>query len=297
MRLVVTGATGFVGRSLCQRLREERHRGWEVRRPASAPSAESSIEWIRCDLHDRIDFGDWPGNIEAVVHLAQSARYREFPEGGDDVFNVNVRSTFDLLDYASKTGVRQFVFASTGGVVGHREQSSPANTVDGQQPLDFYLTSKTAAELIVESYVGRLSTAILRCFFVYGPGQTRDRLIPRLISNIRSGRPVTLYGETGIQMNPVFIDDAVEAFSRSLGNKTHMRMDVAGKEVMTLREISTVIGDVVRRDPIFDLQPAANPSSLVGDIASAQYAEPRITFAEGIRRTVEWESNRAKAAE
>lgn len=290
MRLVVTGATGFVGRSLCQRLRKEGHDVWEIRRPASAPSAESSVEWIRCDLYDRIDFSGWPSDIDTVIHLAQSARYREFPEGADDVFNVNVRSTFDLLAYAAQTGVGQFVFASTGGVVGHKDRKTATDAPDEQQPLDFYLTSKSAAELLVESYVGRLSTAILRCFFVYGPGQTRDRLIPRLIDNIRGGKPVTLHGEAGIEMNPVFVDDAVKAFALALESETDVRMDVAGNEVLSLREIGRTIGDVVRREPIFDVQPPQNPSSLVGETDSAHHSQPSVTFAEGIRRTVEWDS-------
>ncbi len=289
----MTGATGFIGRSLCRALAAQGYTVWGVRRPASRIDGAPSVTWISCDLSKPIDFGEWPTEIDAIVHLAQSLRFREFPEGARDVFDVNVRSTFDLLEYGRKVGIKHFLHASTGGIYGRSDREFvEADVIKLARPLDFYLTSKYAAELLVENYARHFSGAILRCFFVYGPGQRADMLIPRLINSVREGLPVTLQGKDGLRVNPIFISDAIDVFSRVLEHQQDIKLNVAGAEILNLRKIGEIIGGAIRRPPVFESRPAQESISLVGDINSLSTTlefEPQVSFAEGVTQLLRYE--------
>ena len=108
------------------------------------------------------------------MHLAQSAHYREFPEGAPDVFAVNVALDRSAsLEYARRAGARSVVLASTGGVYGYRrhpirELRRRAATDDVLLPL------QAAAELLAEAYAELFSVVVFRFFFVYGAGQRAD---------------------------------------------------------------------------------------------------------------------------
>ena len=179
-----------------------------------AGRSSRDVEWIEHDLVEPLADARLPERIDAVIHLAQSRRYREFPEGARDVFEVNTRSTFELLEYARRAGARSFVFTSTGGVYAPRRE--PLVETDPVQPSSFYFSSK---------YVGRAARSrttasssrpsILRPFAVYGPGQER-MLVPTLIERVAAGDVVTVQGDRGLRINPIYVDDAVRVFEPAL---------------------------------------------------------------------------------
>ena len=71
------------------------------------------------DLSSDWKISELPTKIDVIYHLAQSDKFRDFPAGAPDVFQVNINSTAKLLDYAKKTGVKSFIYASSGGVYGN----------------------------------------------------------------------------------------------------------------------------------------------------------------------------------
>ena len=101
--------------------------------------------------------------FDTVIHLAQSRHYRQFPERADDIFAVNVKSTFQLLDYARRAGAGRFLHASSGGVFGYSYEKFVET--DPVNPLNFYLSSKYCAELMVGNYRDYFLTIVLRFFF------------------------------------------------------------------------------------------------------------------------------------
>ena len=166
LNIVLTGATGFIGSHLLPVIAATDSvtaiaRGRHVDVPG--------VRWIDHDLRRPLAVADLPDRIDAVIHLAQSRRYRDFPAGAEDIFELNVRGTFELLEYARRAGAERFVFTSTGGVYGHGDESFSED--DEVNPINFYLASKYAAETIIAPFVGELHAIILRPFFVYGPGQ------------------------------------------------------------------------------------------------------------------------------
>src|SRR3954469_3026719 len=99
MRVPVTGANGFIGSHLLPEL-TARQEVIALTRSGPPPEAEPLVDWVVQDLAEPLMERKLPARIDAVVHLAQSARYKEFPDGAADVYAVNVHSTFQLLEWA-----------------------------------------------------------------------------------------------------------------------------------------------------------------------------------------------------
>lgn len=282
--ILVTGGTGLIGRSLLPVL-VDRGRVWATARSARE-SRVPGVRWIPHDLAGPELPRDLPERIDTVVHLAQSPRFREFPDHARDIFGVNVASTVALLDWARRAGARRFIYASSGGIYGHGEREFRENDpIHATRPLGFYLASKQCGELLVESYAEQFTVVILRFFFVYGRGQRPSMLIPRLVRSVVEGRPVLLQGGDGLRLNPTHVSDAVRAITAALELEESHKINVAGPEVLTLREVATTIGRHVGREPIFEVRPDQEPGHLVGDIGkmSRLLAPPTVRFEEGVR--------------
>jgi nucleoside-diphosphate-sugar epimerase len=283
-RILITGATGFIGARLVARLVGS-HELWALGRRSRA----DEFPQVRWRLQDFAE-GTWnlglPSEIDAIIHLAQSPHFRNFPEGASDVFGVAVNATMRLLDFAIRAKTRHFIVASTGGLYGASDtpvrESDPLP--ESRSQLGFYFASKRASELLVAQYAGEFSTVILRCFFVYGAGQSSQMLLPRLVANVRAGSPVYLHGEDGMRLNPIHVDDAVLAIGRALELNDSRIFNIAGPEVTTIREIAEAIGRHVGRRPIFTVDKTIEPNHLVADThrMSTALGAPRIGIEDGV---------------
>jgi nucleoside-diphosphate-sugar epimerase len=232
-----------------------------------------------------------PERIETIVHLAQSPRYRDFPEGATEVFDVNAGATQRLLDWGHRNGVRRFIFASTGGLYGHGEgafrEDSP---VDGAAALGHYFVSKRCAELLAQSYASQMIVIVLRLFFVYGPGQAKTMLISRLIDQINNEQPIFLEGSDGFRLNPIYVTDAAAALGAAVTLEKSETVNLAGPQVVTLREIASTIGDLVGRTPRFEMNSGAPARHLVActDKMRRLLAAPRVAIQEGLQQVTQF---------
>jgi len=261
VKIVLTGATGFIGSHLLPELAAEHDVVAVARRPPDR--AVEGVVWVEHDLTRSLAEARLPGRADAIVHLAQSKRYREFPDGADDVFAVNVRSTFELLQYATAAGVGAFVFASTGGVYGSGERALSED--DRLNPLNFYISSKYSAEALVRSYRQLFRAITFRFFFVYGPGQ-RGMLVPSLLERVVGGGPITIQGEPGLRLNPIFIRDAIRVFEPALALGRSELFNVAGDEVVTIRDLVRLMEEATgRQAAVSHAAAAGGEGDLVGD--------------------------------
>lgn len=278
MRILLTGAAGFIGRNALARLEGE-HDLYPVVREAP----DETREWIVQDLTQPLDLSLLPERIDAVIHLAQSHRYREFPAGAEDVYAVNVHSTFSLLEYARGAGARTFVLASTGGIYGYSYEalveSDPAN------PLNFYLTSKHVAESLVANYEALFQTVVFRFFFVYGAGQGR-MLVPTLIEKVRKGDQISIAGTPGQRINPIHVSDAVGAFLPALELRRSDVFNVAGDEIVSIRELVGVIEQATGEPAHVRHIDPEQEGDLIGDNSRMKDllgVQPRTSLLEGVR--------------
>jgi len=289
-RILITGATGLIGSHLYRSLIASGNNVYGLGRQEHPPPELADINWIHCDLSKPIDSSVLPCDTEVIIHLAQSRRFREFPEGAKDMFTVNMQSTFDMLDYGKKVGIQQFIYASSGGIYGFGKRVfKETDDINIPSQLNFYLSLKYASELIIHNYSSIFSTAIIRPFFVYGPGQRRDMLIPRLICRVKEKQSISLNGKNGIIINPVYVGDTVAAIEHMMKLGLSETFNIGGSEILSLRQIGELIGKSVGEKPVFECHEETKPGYLAGDISkmSAVLGKPQISFTDGLEKTLQ----------
>jgi UDP-glucose 4-epimerase len=281
MRILVTGAGGFIGGRLLQEIGPHHDVFALARRAPGQPMPPGAVQWIEHDLTEPLERAMLPDKVDAVVHLAQSRHYKQFPERAGDIFAVNIDATLRLLEYTRLAEAKTFVFASTGGVYGHSYERFVET--DPVSPLDFYLTSKYAAELLIANYKRFFRTIVLRFFFVYGPGQ-KGMLIPNLLDKVRNGETVTIEGR-GLRINPIHVADAVRVFEPALALERSDLFNVCGDEAVDLDALVRLMGEAAGKPASIEHRPGERDGDIVGDNArmkSVLGVRPRTTLADGI---------------
>ncbi len=281
MRILITGAGGLIGSHLIPLL-EKDHELFTV---SSKHSVSNNIS---------IDFSkDWsadilPAGIEAIIHLAQSEDFRDFPGKAKAVFYTNTVSTLNLADFAVKTGVKKFIYASSAGIYGNSDDAfTEQQDIVYKKEMGFYLGTKHCSEVILTNYASLFDVQQLRFFFVYGKGQRKDMLIPRLVNNVQEGNAITLSGKNGIKINPLHASDAANAIKAALHLQGSHIINAGGAEVLSLREICETIGTVTGKIPQFNIEEKV-PNHLTGNIDAMNdlLVAPAVKFSEGIKTLI-----------
>jgi UDP-glucose 4-epimerase len=283
MRVLITGGTGFVGSTLGPRLIAADHELFSVCRPGSSVSFGETVVW---DAESSLETSQLPAAVDAVIHLAQSRSYRDFPADSGKMFDVNVGMTMSLLQWAARSGVKQFCLVSSGAVYepftgSLREEAALA-------PRGFLGASKLASEIIARPFSGLFKLNILRLFFPYGPGQ-RDRLIPDLIRRVRCGEAIQVTGNgEGMRLVPTFVEDIADLFVASVESSWTGTVNVATPEALSIRRIAELIGRQLGIEPKLEIVDRA-PIDIVPDLdrLADRFDLCRFTrFEEGLRKTI-----------
>jgi|SRR5581483_1552170 len=286
MELLVTGATGFIAGHLVPALARAGHHVYalghdpvRLERFRGLPG----IELLTVDLSvPPLPIERLPARLDAIVHLAQANV--PFPSGAGALFEVNTGSTQRLLDYARRTGAARFIFASSGSVYGGGER--PWTEDDCPNGTGFYAATKLASERFIQAYGEELASTILRLFTPYGPGQ-QGRLVPALIDRVVHRRPVQLREGGRPRMNPIFVDHVVDVVLQALGAEGSHLVNVAGDEILSIKEMAEIIGRQAGCEPVFEEVPGASGGDVVAGTARLRRTfrlPPRLTsFATGVQ--------------
>jgi len=247
--ILISGAAGFVGSHLIEAfLLKANTTIWGIVRNEPPKNFSPNIHWLVHDLSHPLKYRSLPKNVDIIIHCAS-------PMGEDvdekEIFQVNVRATMDLLDYAEKAGVKRFIYISSGGVSGNQSGSIlERNSVKPETP---YLKAKSAGEFVVQSYHSKIPWVIIRPFFPYGSGQKKG-LIPRLCKQIWSHQPVFIAKNGGPKLNPIHIKDAVRFIHAIvMGEMENFIINVAGSEIITIKDLAFRIGELLSHSPVFDV--------------------------------------------
>lgn len=271
MKILITGSNGLLGNSLCTNLERDGHEIFAITRGDSNKDYNGSINYINIDFSKIWDVTQLPEKVDIIIHLAQSSKFREFPNGALDIFKVNIESTAKLLDYAVKVGVQNFIYASSGGIYGNGNNAfNESSPIISPGKLGYYLGSKASGEILAQSYSSFMNVIVHRFFFIYGPGQNRTMLIPRLMDNISNNITIQLNGNTGIRINPIHVEDATASVIKSLFLKSSATFNIAGPEVLSISEICEGMGNYMNIKPIFKSTYSENISDLIGDITEME---------------------------
>ena len=279
--ILITGATGLIGTHLMRTFGPDD----TVYAISRGQSVLGATHTINLDLGKPWSQDSLPEKVDVIVHLAQSEHYRDFPNSVEDVFTVNTLSTVKLLDYARNVGAKQFVLASSGGIYGTGANSfSEDNVITTKGDLGFYINTRLCSEILSECYSQWMNVISLRFFFAYGEGQRPNMLIPRLAESVKAGKAIQINGDSGLAINPIHVSDAVKAVIKAMSLSGSYKINVAGSDVITLRRIAEIIGEVVGKKPHFTNQPTNSNADLIGDISRMKslLCEPEVGFNDGV---------------
>lgn len=295
MRILITGATGFLGSKLVPVLRARGHEVIALGRSrnigdeySTTDSSEHKI--INADLSTAFSL-DGIKKIDAVFTLAQEREFRQFPNRANEIFGVNVAANIRIWEWAARSGVKQIIHASSGGVYGsNRSQKFSENiipSVEGRN--SYYLGSKLCAEIAFQSFAPLFGSAILfRPFFIYGPEQDSDKFVQRIIGLVRDRQTVDLDGDVGLRTNPIFVEDAARIFADGLSLSGIHRINCAGSEIVTLKDLCSKIGKIMNTDPVF-YNAHRLPEDCVGDIElqNQLFGPTSVSLNDGLRLTIQ----------
>lgn len=312
MSILVTGAAGFIGSHVCERLlgAGEEVVGLDlfddfydlrVKERNLARALESArFTLVRGDIRDLEVLRALPDGVEVVIHLAARAGVR--PSLRDPLLyqDVNVRGTGVLLEFARERGIRRFLFGSSSSVYGNgaRVPFREDDAVD--RPISPYAATKRAGELLCHTYhhlygMGVLS---LRFFTVYGPRQRPDLAIHKFARLMRAGRPVPMYGDGSTERDYTYIDDILQGVEGALRylrehGEAYEVINLGESRTIPLRRMIEVLAEGLGVRPEIRELPL-QPGDVVrtyADITKARKLlgyDPRTGFEEGIARFVEW---------
>jgi nucleoside-diphosphate-sugar epimerase len=245
---LVTGATGFTGGHLARGLRA---RGRQVRvlvrdRERARDLESAGLDVSVGDVRDRAAVDAALGGVEVVYHIA--AIYRQAGVTTATYRAVNATAVGDLIEAASRAGVKRVVHCSTVGVHGDIEHP-PANEDAPLSPGDIYQRTKLEGEQIARDAGTRtgIEVTIARPSGIYGPG---DRRLLKLFGGV-ARRRFPMLGSGEIYYHLTYIDDLVEGFRLcgevpAAANRTYI---LAGGEVTTLNELVKIVAEVAGVEP------------------------------------------------
>lgn len=284
--IAVVGASGFIGKNF---VRSATEKGYDVCCLSRTP-VECGGQWRHCDVATSSIV--LPKDTEAVVYLAQSAYYREFPEKADDLFGVNVLGAVRTAQAALRTRCRFFCYASTGNV--YAPSFAPLSEEHPVSRLNPYGLSKLMAEEALQCFVPRLAVLNARIFGAYGPGQ--EAMLPyMLLRKIIRNEPIilslaALHDNDGLRVSFIYNDDLACCLLRIVekalrGDALPPRLNLAGPSPVSIRQMAQTMALLLNREVRFLIQDSPRAFDLVADISLLeQLVAPRFTpLEDGLR--------------
>lgn len=289
MNIIITGVNGLLGYEVAKLFLENKNNHvYGVSRSMSQFNV-SNYYHINKSIEDDTFIDNLPEVCDIIIHLAQSEHFRIFPEKARNIFDVNIRSTQLLLDYAYKAKCRQFIYTSSGGIYGEGHHVFSENKkIFLNSDIGYYLSSKLIGELLAMNYRNYFIVKILRPFFIFGERQRKTMLIPRLIEQIKNGTPIKINEQGGIKINPIYVQDAARAILEIIKTENSDIYNICGNQIMSIKEICEKIGQQLNLIPLFKLDANLSNNDIIGDNRKLKEMgfEYQYTFNEGIKRMI-----------
>jgi UDP-glucose 4-epimerase len=305
VRVLVTGAGGFIGSHLCRRLVADGHEviGFDNLSDGSFENLSHvpEVRLVGGDLRDEGAVRRAAEGCRVVFHqgaMRSVPRSIRMPEATTD---VNVRGTLNVL-LAARGESASVVFASSSSVYGDQEIFPLREDMD-PRPRSPYAASKLAGEAYCRAWwlSFGVPTVSLRYFNVYGPGQDPNNeyaaVVPRFIVACLTGQTPVIHGDGEQARDFTYIDDVVEAnllAARAPGPAQGRVLNVAGgRKPTSVNELLETIGELTgaRPEPLYEPPREGDVRLTQADVSLARGLigyEPRIEIREGLSRTVEW---------
>ncbi|WP_322792041.1 NAD-dependent epimerase/dehydratase family protein [Bellilinea sp.] len=301
MRFLITGAAGFLGSALANRLVQEGHsvRGLDDLSTGDPSALSPEVHFVRGDVNDRPKLWTLLQEIDCVYHLAAKVLVPESVLYPREYNEVNVGGTVTLMEAMRDVGVRRVVFISSGAIYGNQE-SQPVSEDAIPNPRSPYAVSKLAAEYYVKT-IGRLwgiETVCLRVFNAYGPGQHLPPVhAPVLLNFLRQALQngtLVIHGDGTQTRDYVYVDDVVQAMiaASTAPGVDQMTINVGSGVETSVRDLVKVVISVTGSEPevVYNPRSDGGPARMCADLrqaASLLNYRPSISLESGLRLTLE----------
>ncbi|SKB27648.1 NAD-dependent epimerase/dehydratase family protein [Daejeonella lutea] len=307
-RILITGAAGFIGSNLISSLlREGRYcvigldnfdsfyPRAEKEKNISPFTDDKNFRFYEGDIRNRTDL-DALDDIDVIVHLAAKAGVR--PSIKDPILyqEVNVGGTQNLLEFARRRNIKQFVFASSSSVYGINEHL-PWSEEDKLMPISPYASTKLSCEMLghVYSHLYGIRFLALRFFTVYGPGQRPDLAIHKFFKSIINGKPIPVFGDGSTSRDYTYVEDTVKGIEAAINYESSdfEIMNLGNHRTVTLHNLIIAIEDCCGKKAIIDRQPeqAGDVPQTYADITKAKRLlsyHPSTNLKKGLDNFYSW---------
>ena len=308
MRILITGAAGFLGSHLCDRLLSEGHEvvgmdNFVTGSPQNIAHLAGN-ERFTFYRHDVSNYIFLPGKLDAVMHFASPASPN--PASPYAYFNLPIQTmkagalgTHNTLGVAKANNAR-FLLASTSEIYGdpteHPQKETYSGNVDVTGPRAVYDEAKRFAESLTLAYYRQhnVDTRIVRIFNTYGPRMDLEdgRALPNLLKQALLGQTLTVYGDGSQTRSFCYVDDLVDGIVRLLYSDEHMPVNIGNPVEITILEFAKKINRATANKAeitFVDARSSRDPQRRRPDITRAQeilHWEPKVALEEGLERTI-----------
>lgn len=294
-RAAVTGASGFIGTHLVQRLASL---GVPVTGLDVAPPRQPlppDVEAVECDVREpqTVQAALRRARPEVVYHLAAQVSVSASMRDPAADIAVNVLGTVQVAQAAVAAGARRLVFVSTGGALYGEPAHVSVTEAAVPAPASVYGASKLAAERYLPLVAPQLELSIVRPANVYGPGQDphgEAGVVAIFAQRMLRDEPVTIFGDGGQQRDYVYVDDVVEACLAAATGPPTTCLIGTGRLTGT-REVFDLTAELTgyRREPVFAAERAGDIQRIALDasLAAERWGwQPRTTLEDGLAVTI-----------
>jgi len=317
MKVLVTGAAGFIGFHVCQRLAAveqaavlgvdnlNEHASSELKRARLAELEKlNGFQFARLDFADAPAFAELHGRFhpDYVIHLGAQTGVRYSQENPAAYVHSNLDGFASVLEAARRSPPRHLVFASSSSVYGSEATLPFREDADGGHPLSFYAATKKANEAMAYSYAHMhgLPLTGLRFFTVYGPWGRPDMTPVLFARAICRGEPIRLYNHGHYQRDFTYVDDIVDGVLKVLRAAppgppalAWRIFNLGHSQPVEMAQFVRLLEEALGRSAVVELLPAlaTEMPATCADLSRVRSAigyEPRVGLSEGLRRFVTW---------
>lgn len=307
MRILVTGAAGFIASHLCEKLYDLGHDvtgidnfndyyNPDLKQLNALDLSTKGIFIHPIDLNENLT-SVFEKPYDYIYHLAAQPGISAETPLSDYVTN-NIFATQNLLEAVLEynPNIKSFINIATSsvyGLVANVDENIPA------KPISFYGSTKLAAEQLVLGLqrLGKLNACSIRLYSVYGPRERPEKLYTKLIENLVHNKPFPLFeGSTKHERSFTYVGDIVNGLSSIIGKEQIVNGEIINlgtDEVHTTQEGINLVEEIMNKKLIIDNKPARKgdqeKTSAVIDKARKMLSyEPKITFRKGLEKQVQW---------
>jgi len=310
MKILITGAAGFIGSHTCESLIKNGNSIIGVDNFDSFYSSklkELNLEQLNQNNNFRFYTADIRNDkalnqifssnqVDVVIHLAAKAGVRPSIESISEYYDVNINGTVSLLESMRKNGIKKMVFASSSSIYGNNQKVPFSEDDRVDNPISPYASTKKSGELLchVYSHLYNFDITCLRFFTVYGPRQRPDLAIHKFTKLIQENKPIPFYGDGSSSRDYTYIEDIVNGISCALNHLEGYKIYNLGEsKVITLKRLVEVIETILGKKALLNQLPMqqGDVSRTFADISKARAEigyNPAYDFETGVKKFVDW---------